>query len=95
MPEPVPPIIPTVSPFFIESEISESASSLAFGYANPTFSNVIISPSYPAKSSSPLPPVIEDLISKISFILFAHALAFDKRIIRFANFTSSTKICDI
>ena len=88
-------MIPMVSPFLTENVISEIASSFDLGYAKPTFSKVIISPSKSFKTSSLLPPFIDDLISNISFILFAQALAFAQSIIRLANYTSSTSICDI
>ena len=93
-PAPVPPIIPIVSPGIARNEMLLNEGAPAFLYVNDTLENstagILFSSVY-----NKLPDCISGFIANTASIRFPHAAAFVTVMIRFASFTSSTRICDI
>lgn len=88
-PEPVPPIIPSVSPFFNEKLIFFSAGPPASGYVN------VRSPhstaGAPKSNFTFVPPVTDGWVSNTSFILEDEEAAFVNITIRLAKNYKSKK----
>ena len=89
LPEPVPPIIPIVSPSFAVKDIPVSESSDALPYRKATFSNATLGTPCPAAfcASGEAESVIEGFVSNTTLIRFAHAIDFVILVDQCNNFT--------